>query len=122
MTRLTGIKAWSAVVDPVVEAWRNDRLTNAIEEKYDRWYVESASCRLYAERLLENLRNANSDLQFAAHTDATGWPANSYWRLLAHAKWETAFGKEIKEASASGQSDPSQYREKVSRHRNDDSA
>jgi hypothetical protein len=76
-------QAWSAVVDPVVEAWRNDRLTNAIEDKYHRWYVESAPCRLYAERLLANLRNANSGLQFAAHTDATGWPANAYWRLLA---------------------------------------
>jgi hypothetical protein len=74
---------WSAVVDPIVRAWRDERLTNAVENKYSRWYVGSASCRLYAERLLENLRSSNSQCQFAAHTDATAWPTNSYWRVLA---------------------------------------
>jgi hypothetical protein len=73
---------WAELVDPYVEAWENEKPTTRLEEKYDRRLVESASCRLYAERLLENLRKQNDSLSFAAHTDATGWPPNSYWRIV----------------------------------------
>lgn len=75
-------QGWSELVDPLVDAHENDKPTAKLEDKYDRRYVESASCRLYAERLLENLQTKNEKYQFAAHTDATAWPPNSYWRIV----------------------------------------
>ena len=76
---------WSELVDPLVEAHEGepDEEFTRLEEKYDRRYVESASCQLYAERLLANLQEKNSKYEFAAHTDAIGYPPNSYWRILA---------------------------------------
>lgn len=73
---------WADLVDPIVDAHESDKPSTRLEEKYDRRYVESASCRLYAERLLENLQSKNEKFQFACHTDATAWPRNSYWRVL----------------------------------------
>lgn len=74
--------AWAALVDPIVEAHENDKPRSRLEEKYDRRYVESANCRLYTERLIENLRAKNAEFVFAAHTDATAWPRNSWWRIV----------------------------------------
>jgi len=52
------------------------------EDRYDKFLVESAECKLYAERLIANLADKNPKYQFAAHTDPFGYPPNSYWRVL----------------------------------------
>lgn len=62
---------WAELVDPIVEAHDNGKPLTKLEDKYDCRYVESASCRYYAERLLENLQSKNERYEFAAHTDAT---------------------------------------------------
>ncbi len=79
---------WAELVDPLVEVHEgepseNDTRLDRLEEKYDRRCVESAQCKLYAERLMANLQTKYDQYEFAAHTDATGYPPNSYWRILA---------------------------------------
>ena len=63
--------------------YESDQNFIRLEEKYDRRFVESASCKQYAERLLANLQEKNPKYEFAAHSDATAYPPNSYWRVLA---------------------------------------
>lgn len=75
-------EGWSELVDPIVEAHENDKPYGRLEDKYDRRFITSASCKLYAERLLENLQKKYDQYEIAAHTDATAWPRNSYWRIL----------------------------------------
>lgn len=71
------------LVNSMVEADIQDQIPRKLEAQYDRLYVESAECEQHADRALEILSDRFPNHQFAAHSDATTSPPNSYWRILA---------------------------------------
>lgn len=73
---------WSAVVEPYFIAWATDKPIDRLEAVYDSRYVGSADCRPYAVRVLEILKERHPKYVFAAHTDITAHPPNSYWRIV----------------------------------------
>ena len=85
----------SAVVNAMVEAnIKGESVPRKIESYYDNIYVQSTECEDYAERALEILRERYPRYEFAAHSDATTLPPNSYWRLLAKTQSGRAINKE----------------------------
>lgn len=66
------------------------------ETKYDRYCFISASCKLYAERLLSNMAKKYPKLQFASHSDPFGFPANVYWRLLVRSSTGKAVSAKVR--------------------------
>ena len=54
--RLDWDDVWAAMLAPLLDAWerQDQKESDRLDNRYDRFYVESAACRLYAERVLEN--------------------------------------------------------------------
>lgn len=85
----------SAVVNSMVEAdIKGESIPRKIESFYDNIYVQSTECEDYAERALEILSERYPSYEFAAHSDATALPPNSYWRLLATTESGRAINRE----------------------------
>lgn len=84
-----------SLVNTMVDAYnREEAAPRKAENLYDRIYVQSTECEGYAERALEILIEKFPRYQFAAHSDATAFPANSYWRILATTESRRAINKE----------------------------
>lgn len=77
----------ATLVNTLVESeLKSERPSRALENKYDKMYIETAGCEDHANRLLKILELNFPTYVFAAHVDCTANPDSKWWRVLARTK------------------------------------